>query len=62
MGEELNISFLETSAKTADNVEAAFLRMAQQLIKTRDARGGNPPPTPDPIVDPYPAERKSCCK
>ena len=35
MGDELNISFLETSAKTADNVEAAFMRMAQQLIKTR---------------------------
>ena len=27
--------FLETSARTAENVEAAFIRMAEQLIKIR---------------------------
>jgi Ras-related protein Rab-1A len=39
--EKLNIPFLETSAKNADNVEKAFLTMAQELIKIRAARGAN---------------------
>lgn len=34
---ELGIPCLETSAKTAANVEAAFLAMASELIKSRDA-------------------------
>ena len=42
--DKLNIPFLETSAKTATNVDAAFLTMAKELIKTRqsssDASGG----------------------
>lgn len=38
--ENLNIPFLETSAKNADNVEQAFLTMAQELIKIRQSRGG----------------------
>lgn len=36
--DKLGISFLETSAKTATNVDAAFLTMAQELIKTRDVK------------------------
>jgi Ras-related protein Rab-1A len=39
--EKLNIPFLETSAKNADNVEQAFLTMAQELIKIRQARGAS---------------------
>ena len=31
--------FLETSAKTAANVEAAFLALASELIKNRNAVG-----------------------
>jgi len=37
--EKLNIPFLETSAKNSDNVEQAFLTMATELIKIRQARG-----------------------
>jgi Ras-related protein Rab-1A len=33
--EKLNIPFLETSAKTSTNVDAAFLTMAKELIKSR---------------------------
>jgi len=40
--DKLNISFLETSAKTATNVEAAFLTMAKELIKMKD--GTTPQP------------------
>jgi len=47
--EKLGISFLETSAKTATNVDAAFLTMAKELIKQRTekpaksggSKGGN---------------------
>merc|ERR1719158_1797749 len=38
---KLDIKFLETSAKTASNVEAAFLAMASELIKIREGAGGN---------------------
>lgn len=63
MGDELNISFLETSAKTADNVEAAFMRMAQQLIKTRDARGATAAPATETVLTGANAsKKKGCCK
>jgi len=35
--DKLGIPFLETSAKQATNVEAAFLTMAKELIKTKEA-------------------------
>lgn len=35
--DKLGISFLETSAKTATNVDNAFLTMAKELIKTKEA-------------------------
>lgn len=34
--EKLGIPFLETSAKTATNVESAFLTMAKELISNRE--------------------------
>lgn len=37
--EKLKIPFLETSAKAGDNVEQAFLTMAGELIKLREATG-----------------------
>eukprot|EP00549_Striatella_unipunctata_P012676 CAMPEP_0118690960 /NCGR_PEP_ID=MMETSP0800-20121206/10409_1 /TAXON_ID=210618 ORGANISM="Striatella unipunctata, Strain CCMP2910" /NCGR_SAMPLE_ID=MMETSP0800 /ASSEMBLY_ACC=CAM_ASM_000638 /LENGTH=212 /DNA_ID=CAMNT_0006588675 /DNA_START=15 /DNA_END=653 /DNA_ORIENTATION=- len=38
--DELGIAFLETSAKSAKNVEEAFLTMAGELIRQREARSG----------------------
>jgi Ras-related protein Rab-1A len=38
--DDLGIAFLETSAKSAQNVEEAFLTMAGELIKQRLSRGG----------------------
>lgn len=38
---KLGISFLETSAKTAFNVEAAFLAIAKQLISLRETAGSS---------------------
>ena len=35
LARELNMPFLETSARTADNVEAAFKEITEQLIKSR---------------------------
>uniref|UniRef100_A0A7S2Y0T5 Uncharacterized protein n=1 Tax=Fibrocapsa japonica TaxID=94617 RepID=A0A7S2Y0T5_9STRA len=37
--DELGIPFIETSAKSAANVEQAFLTMAKQLIELRQAKG-----------------------
>jgi len=42
--DKIGISFLETSAKTATNVDTAFLTMAKELIKNKensDTSGGN---------------------
>lgn len=39
--DEIEVPFLETSAKSAANVEEAFLTMAGELIKQRVARGQN---------------------
>jgi len=39
--DDIGVPFLETSAKSAANVEEAFLTMASELIKQRIARGGN---------------------
>lgn len=39
--DELGICFLETSAKSAKNVEEAFLTMAGELVRQRAARGGD---------------------
>ena len=38
--DDIGVPFLETSAKSANNVEEAFLTMASELIKQRVARGG----------------------
>jgi Ras-related protein Rab-1A len=35
LGKDLSMQFLETSARTSENVEAAFTRMAEQLIKSK---------------------------
>lgn len=39
--DDIGVPFLETSAKSAANVEEAFLTMAGELIKQRVARGGS---------------------
>jgi len=44
--EKLNIPFLETSAKTATNVDQAFLTMAKELIRLRESA-----PAPRPNVN-----------
>ena len=35
LARELNMPFLETSARTAENVEAAFVKMAETLMKLK---------------------------
>jgi hypothetical protein len=35
LAEELGMPFLETSARTAENVDSAFFRMAELLLKAR---------------------------
>jgi len=60
--EKLSIPFLETSAKTATNVDAAFLTMAKELIKTREKQaqpGKREKVELRPIDHP---KKKGCCK
>ena len=35
LAKELGMPFLQTSARTAENVEAAFIRMAEELIRSK---------------------------
>lgn len=66
--EKLGISFLETSAKTATNVDAAFLTMSKELIaaKEKAAAGGTNPSNKKQNVTIKPGANKStetkCCK
>jgi len=57
--DKLNISFLETSAKTATNVEAAFLTMAKELIKIKD--GSNAAEKTTVPLTPVKPQKSGCC-
>ena len=60
----LGISFLETSAKNATNVEAAFLTMAKQLIQAKELIGvkqNNPNPGNVVIAGNGNDKKKGCC-
>jgi len=66
--DKLGISFLETSAKTATNVDAAFLTMAKELIKNREATspatgggGGTKPGGGKVNLKPQKGPKKNCC-
>jgi len=62
--EKLQIPFLETSAKTATNVDTAFLTMAKELIDRRvqSPQGGAADPVVIRNVTPQNAKGKRCCK
>jgi len=65
--DKLGIPFLETSAKTAANVDSAFLTMAKELIKTREsaaANGGREtnPRKPALKMNENPPKEEKCCK
>jgi Ras-related protein Rab-1A len=56
LAKELGISIIETSAKTAENVEAAFIRITEQLIQKKSFV-----PAVVPIILSAPVEKKNCC-
>lgn len=62
--EKLGISFLETSAKTATNVEAAFHTMAEELIKNRMANQSAQDDNRNAVAldDVSSNKKKKCCK
>ena len=63
--DKIGISFLETSAKTATNVDAAFLTMAKELIKNKQASeaggGGGKANVSLRTVNPR-GRKNNCCK
>ncbi len=56
---EVNIPFLETSAKDSTNVEAAFITMARE-VKQRMAKSG-PEQAADDVDMKGPPPKKKCC-
>jgi len=59
--DDLSIPFLETSAKNATNVEAAFLTMAKQLIKAKESSAGQDSGKGLDLVPTSRAQQKKCC-
>jgi len=64
---KIGISFLETSAKTATNVDTAFLTMARELIRTKgsesgEASGGSGGNGVKLVSVKRPGSKQSCCK
>jgi len=60
--EQLGIPFIETSAKESENVERAFLLMAQEIKKSHGTQQANAPPVADihPVLVPKP-NSSGCC-
>eukprot|EP01006_Ploeotia_vitrea_P032429 TRINITY_DN64635_c2_g1_i1.p1 TRINITY_DN64635_c2_g1~~TRINITY_DN64635_c2_g1_i1.p1 ORF type:complete len:205 (+),score=80.25 TRINITY_DN64635_c2_g1_i1:90-704(+) len=62
LADKLGIPFLETSAKTATNVEAAFLTMAKELIKQREANSSGQQDAPRGVaLKTVQRKKKKCC-
>ena len=63
LAKELGMPFLETSAKTADNVERAFERMTEQLVdmKLRSTDTRDESDLIDPTKTPSTAKAGKCC-
>ena len=61
LGQELLMPFLETSAKTADNVEQAFLALAEALIHAREAEDATNDGDQITLGD-IDIPKKMCCK
>jgi Ras-related protein Rab-1A len=59
--EELGIPYIETSAKSAKNVEEAFLTMAGQLIKQKAAAGDNGAKSTAQGIDLHAVKEKANC-
>lgn len=60
LAKELGMPFLETSARTADRVEAAFAKMTLELIKQRDP-SVNPATGGEGAVMINEGGKKPCC-
>lgn len=58
--DNLGISFIETSAKNATNVETAFLTMAKELIAAKEASGATEK-SGGVSLQPVTSGKKKCC-
>ncbi len=55
------MQFLETSARTAENVEAAFIKMAEQLIKSKAVKEKPVEQKVDVTAKPAEKQGGGCC-
>jgi len=60
--EGIGIPFLETSARTATNVDTAFLTMARELIKIKENDTGGPTNVTLHTAGPRDGKSQKCCK
>jgi len=58
--DNLGMSFMETSAKNATNVEAAFFTVARELIKAKNETGETGTGT-GVVFEPVTGNKKKCC-
>lgn len=60
LAEELGMPFLETSARTAENVERAFTKMAEELIEMR-AKAAPSEEADVALISPKKTGKGKCC-
>jgi GTPase SAR1 family protein len=46
-----NLEYLETSAKSGDNVTDAFVRLGQEILRQVKKGTVDPPKPPEPVID-----------
>lgn len=55
LARDAGIAFFETSARTSENVDAAFHQLARELVEKRE-----PHIAPQPLLDPHAPSHSSC--
>eukprot|EP00696_Hemimastix_kukwesjijk_P019394 gnl/Hemi2/863_TR311_c1_g1_i1.p1 gnl/Hemi2/863_TR311_c1_g1~~gnl/Hemi2/863_TR311_c1_g1_i1.p1 ORF type:complete len:198 (+),score=44.73 gnl/Hemi2/863_TR311_c1_g1_i1:87-680(+) len=62
LAEQLQIQFVEASAKTATNVEVAFMTMVKEIKSRMAQQQPRPaPPTRIEVINREPVSKKKCC-
>ena len=61
LAKEYGLMFMETSAKTAENVTEAFMESAQKVIAKMDLEGGQTPAGQNIVAGNENKKKAKCC-